>query len=216
MIYLHRELFYCHTMIENAIGSSLRKCDVNFDMAVQPAILHTKASTSWWNWQAVLNQEVIRIKIPGLQVQIADNTNYIRLLIRLPFGLAESAAAKSAKSCPYMLLPLLFLLNNWLEFSSTDANVSSNSSSIDGQLSFKCKKASDCITTVQSKKLLWLSRNKNINKLQKGIFDMGIKTRRKCSKWNLKGKIHLTHLFCWVTNYFLLNFKKVTNYVFKI
>jgi len=84
----------------------------------------------------------------GLQIQIV-NYAYVRLLNRLPLGLTDSAAAPSAKSWPYMLLPLLFLLNVRLELSSTEANVSSSSNNIAGQLSFKCTKASDCITAAQ-------------------------------------------------------------------
>lgn len=95
-----------------------------------------------------ITRGVIYITLSGLQVHIAKYS-YVRLLTRLPFGLTDSAAAPSAKSCPYMLLPLLFLLNGWLELSSTDANVSSNSNSIEGQLSFKCTNASDCITAEQ-------------------------------------------------------------------
>lgn len=122
-----------------------------------------------------------------MQIQIV-NYAYVRLLTRLPFGLTDSAAAPSAKSCPYMLLPLLFLLNVWPELSSTDANVSSNSNSIEGQLSFKCTKASDCITAAQGvtiyhwKLKVWNSRG------PKGTNSKEINSPRVWSEPNLSDK----------------------------
>jgi hypothetical protein len=115
------------------------------------------------------------------------NRSYDRLLTRLPFGLIDSAAPPSAKSCPYMLLPLLFLLSVWPELSSTDANVSSNSNNIEGQLSFKCKKAWDCITAAQSiisiKEYSEVENSKSM--IRKGIKSKGINSLRVCSEQNL-------------------------------
>jgi hypothetical protein len=50
-----------------------------------------------------------------------------------------------------MLLPLLFLPDRRLVFSSPEANVFSNSHNIEGQLSSKCRNPSDCITSAKQK-----------------------------------------------------------------
>lgn len=132
---------------------------------------------------------VIYITLSGLKIRIV-NYSYVRLLIRLPFGLTDSAAAPpSAKSCPYMLLPLLFLLNVWLGLSSTDANVSSNSNNIEGQLSFKCTKASDCITAAQGIIIHHrVFKSWNFNGSPKGTNSKGINSWWVCSEQNLNDK----------------------------
>lgn len=115
------------------------------------------------------------------------NYYYVRLLIRLQFGLTDSAAPPSVKSCPYMLLTLLFLLNNRLEVWSTEANISSNSINIVGQLSFKCKKASDCITAAQN-----IIINQSIQKLKfqwfKKAKEQGLNSCKRQAKFKFSHK----------------------------
>lgn len=68
--------------------------------------------------------------------------------MRLP--LADSAGAPSAgRSNPNMLLPLLFLLESIVKFSSTDAITPSSSDNNEGQHSSKYPNPSDCITATK-------------------------------------------------------------------